>query len=163
LQKSVRTKFKVLDRSNQVETQGKSLSTIELLLAQDAKHFQLTKNMFNHNPFSSQGTIAPLFSFRQSMIFGFLERCLAVFMKFCQPLISGVCQDVKVFSQLTTVVFEQLKIVFASMTESGGNDLIERSCGWQLPALSGCDTSFCHYKSTAKDLPLWTQKWLNLS
>jgi len=79
--------------------------------------------MLNHNSFSSQGTIAPLFSFRQSMVFGFLERRLVVFMQFCQALISGICQDTKVFSKLTTVVFEQLKIVFASITESGGNDL----------------------------------------
>jgi len=85
--------------------------------------------MLNHNPFSSQDPIAPLFSFRQRMAFGFLERRLTVFMKFCQPLISGICQDAKVFSKLTTIVFEQLKIVLASITESGGNDLSALSVG----------------------------------
>ena len=85
--------------------------------------------MLNHNPFSSQGPIALLFSFRQSMVFGFLERRLAVFMKFCQALISGICQNAKVFSKFTTVVFEQLKIVLASVTESGGDDLSALSVG----------------------------------
>ena len=85
--------------------------------------------MLNHNPFSSQGPIAPLFSFRQSMVFGFLERRLAVFMKFCQALISGICQDTEVFGKLTAIVFEQLKIVLASVTESGGDDLSALSVG----------------------------------
>jgi hypothetical protein len=93
--------------------------------------------MFNHNPFSSQDPIAPLFSFRQRVVFGFLERRLVIFMKFCQPLISGICQDAKVFSKLTTVVFEQLKIVFVSITESGGNDLSALAVGNYLRFLGG--------------------------
>ena len=79
--------------------------------------------MFNHNPFPSQDTIFLLLSFRQSMVFGFLERCLAVFMKFCQTLIASICQNKKVFGEITTIVLEQLKIVLASITKSRGDDL----------------------------------------
>ena len=92
--------------------------------------------MLNHNPFSSQGTITPLFSFRQSMVFGFLERRLTIFMEICQALITGICQDAKVFSKLTTVVFEQLKIVFAAITKSRGDNFSTFSVGNYLCFLS---------------------------
>ena len=84
LQKSVGIDFKVVNRSNQVEAQSKSLSAITISLTQDTKHFQFTKNMFNQNPLASQGTIALLLSFRERVIFGSLEGRLAVFMKLCQ-------------------------------------------------------------------------------
>ena len=63
-----------------IEAQSKSPSTIAIPLAQNAKHFQLTEYMLNHNPFPCQTPIALFFSLRQSMVFGFLEGCLAVLM-----------------------------------------------------------------------------------
>jgi len=90
--------------------------------AQNTKHFQLTKNMFNQNPFSSQHTISLLLSLRESMIFGFLERGLAVFVKFCQTLVASICQNTKVFGKITPIVLEQLEIVFASITKSCRNN-----------------------------------------
>jgi len=62
------------------------------------------------------------YPFGQSVIFGFLERRLAVFVKFCQSLIASICQDPKVFGKITALVLEQLKIVFASITKSCGNN-----------------------------------------
>jgi hypothetical protein len=53
--------------------QGKSFAAITISLNQNTKNFQLTEYMLNHNPFSSQTPITLFFSFRQSMIFGFLE------------------------------------------------------------------------------------------
>ena len=79
--------------------------------------------MLNHNSFASQNAIPLFLSLRQSMIFRFLEGCLAVFMKFCQALISSICQNVKMFRELTGIVFEQLEIVLTSMTKSCGYDL----------------------------------------
>ena len=79
--------------------------------------------MFNHNPFSCQTAIALFFSFCQSMVFGFLEGCLAVFMKFCQALITGIGQQAKMFREFTGLVFEQLEVVFASLTKGCGYDL----------------------------------------
>jgi len=85
--------------------------------------------MFDHNPFSCQTPIALFFSFRQSMIFGFLERRLAVFMKFRQSLITSICQNAKMFRELTGIVFEQLEVVFASITKGCGYDLGTFSVG----------------------------------
>ena len=79
--------------------------------------------MLNHNSFSSQDTVSLFLSVRQSMVFGFLERCLTVFMKFCQTLISSICQNAKVLDKVVAIVLEQLEIVFASITKSRGNNL----------------------------------------
>ena len=79
--------------------------------------------MFNHNLFSCQSPVSRFFSFRQRMIFGLLERRLAIFMKFCQSLIASICQNVKIFRKLTGILFEQLEVVFASTTKGGGYDL----------------------------------------
>jgi predicted ATPase len=57
------------------------------------------------------------------MVFGFLEGCLAVLMKFHQTLIASVCQNAQTFRELTSIVLEKLKVVFASMTKGGGYDL----------------------------------------
>jgi len=92
--------------------------------------------MFNHDPFSSQGTIFLFLSLRQSMILGFLERGLAVFMKFCQALVACIRQNAKVLSEITAIVLEQLKIVFTSTTERCGNDLGTLSIGNYLRFLS---------------------------
>lgn len=59
LQTSV--EFKVVNRGDQVEAQRKSRSPITIPLTQDTKHFQLVKNMLNHDPLSSQRTITLLF------------------------------------------------------------------------------------------------------
>lgn len=115
--------FEVVNCRDQVETQGKSFSTITILLTQNPKHFQLTEYMFNPNSFSCQTPIALFFSFCQSMVFGFLEGCLAVFMKFCQSLITSICENAKIFRELTGIVFEQLEVMFASMTKGCGYDL----------------------------------------
>lgn len=79
--------------------------------------------MLNHNPFPCQTPIALFFSLRQSMLFGFLEGCLAVFMKFRQSLIASICQNAQMFRELTGIVFEHLEVVFAAMTKGGGYDL----------------------------------------
>jgi len=92
--------------------------------------------MLNHNPFPSQDTISLFLSFCQSVVFRFLERCLAVFMKFCQTLISSICQNAKVFGEVATIVLEQLKIMLASLTERCGNNLSAFSIGNYLCFLS---------------------------
>lgn len=79
--------------------------------------------MLNHNPLSRQTPIALFLSFRESMVFGFLEGRLAVLMKFRQSLIASVCQNAEMFRKLTGILFEQLEVVFASMTKGGGYDL----------------------------------------
>ena len=79
--------------------------------------------MFNQNPFASQDAISLFFSFRQSMIFGFLEWRLAVLMKFCQALVTCIRQDAKLFSEITSIILEKLKVVFASIAKSCGNNL----------------------------------------
>jgi hypothetical protein len=70
------------------------------------------------------------------MIFGFLERRLAILMKFHQALIASICQNPKVFREFTGIVFEQLKVVFASMTKSCGYDLSTFSVSDDLSFLS---------------------------
>src|SRR6266498_4844301 len=88
--------------------------------------------MLNQNPFSSQDTIALLFSLCQRMIFRFLERCLAVFMEIGQALIASICQYPNVFRHVTSVILEQLKIMFASIGKGGGNDFGGLLVGHQL-------------------------------
>jgi hypothetical protein len=91
--------------------------------------------MFDQNPFSSQGTIFLLLSLCQSMIFGFLERRLTILMKFCQTLVASICQNAKVFGEITSIVLEQLKIVFASITKSRRNNFGALSVGNYLRLL----------------------------
>lgn len=122
MQKSIGCEFKVVNGGDQVEAQSKSLTTITILFAQNTKHFQLAEYMFNHNPFSCQTPIALFLSLRQSMVFGFFEGCLAVFVKLHQSLVTRICQNAQMFRKLTGIVFEQLEIVFASMTKGGGYD-----------------------------------------
>ena len=78
--------------------------------------------MFNQNPFSSQDTIALLLSLRQSMILGFLERRLTVLMQVRQSLVARISQNAKVIGEVTAILFEQLKIVFAAITKGRGNN-----------------------------------------
>src|SRR5690606_1842344 len=79
--------------------------------------------MLNSNSFPSQSTISLLLSLCQSVKFGFFERRLTIFMQFCQALVASVCQDAKMFGEITAVVLEQLKIVLAPITESCGDNL----------------------------------------
>jgi hypothetical protein len=78
LQKSV--EFKVVNGSDQVEAQRKPCSAIAIPLTQDTKHLQFAKNMLNDDPLTSQRPIFLLLLLGQRMIFGFLERGLAVLM-----------------------------------------------------------------------------------
>ena len=107
-----------MNSGDQVETQRKPLPRIAIPLTQDPKHLQFAKNMFNQNPFTSQAAVLLLFFLCQRMIFGFLERCLAVFMELCQPLVTSICQNTDVFRNLSLLILEQLKIVFASTRKS---------------------------------------------
>ncbi|MFN8462278.1 MAG: hypothetical protein U0X93_10985 [Anaerolineales bacterium] len=79
--------------------------------------------MLNHNPLACQTPIALFFSFCQRMVFGFFERRLTVFMKLHQSLVTSIGQKPQMCRELTGIVFEQLEVVFASMTKSGGYDL----------------------------------------
>ena len=79
--------------------------------------------MLNHNSFASQSPITLFLSCGQRMGFGFLERCLTVFVKVSQSLIASICQNAKLFGKLTTIVFEHLKVMLASVTKRCGKDL----------------------------------------
>lgn len=79
--------------------------------------------MLNHNSFSRQASIALFFSFCQRIVLGFLAGCLAVLVKFSQPLITSICQNTQPLREFTGIVFEQLEVVLASMTKGGGDDL----------------------------------------
>ena len=122
LQKSLLVEFKVVNCGDQIEAQIKSFSAVPIPFTQDAKHFQLAKYMFNQNPSASQCPISLLLSFRQSVIFGFLERRLTVFVKVCQALITRIRQNAKVFRKFTAIFLEQLKVVLASIGKGGGNN-----------------------------------------
>ena len=128
--------FKVVDCSDQIEAQGKSLPAITISLAQDPKDLQLTKNMLNQNSFSSQGTISLLFLFGQRMIFGFLARRLAIFMKVCQSLVASIRQNSNVLCNVEFLVLEKLEVMFAALAEGGGYNFSRLLVGNQLRFLS---------------------------
>ena len=71
--------------------------------------------MLNQNSFTCQSPISLLFLFRQSMILGFLEGCLAVFMEFCQALVASICQYSNMIRNVAAILLEKLKVVFASI------------------------------------------------
>jgi len=128
----VLVEFKVVNSSDQIETQGKSLSAIAIPLTQDTKHLQLAKNMLNQDPLASQGTISLLLLFCERMIFGFLERCLAVFMKVGQALVASIGQDPNVLRHLEFIVLEKLEVVFATIAKGGGYNFSGFLVGDQL-------------------------------
>ena len=130
LQKSV--EFKVVNRSDQIETDSKSRSTIAIPLTQDTKDLQLAKNMLNHDPLSSQRTISLLLLFRQRMIFGFLDRGLAIFMKFCQALVGSIRQEPNMLRKVEFRLLEKLKVMLATITKSGGYNFSGFLVGNQL-------------------------------
>ena len=80
-----------MNRRDQIEAQGKPLSAIAVPFTQNTKHFQFAKNMFNQNSFTSQRFVSLFLPLGQWMILGFLERCLAVFMEFCESLVTSIC------------------------------------------------------------------------
>ena len=122
----------VVNCSNQVEAQRKSGSTIAIPLTQDAENFQLLKNMLNHDPLTSQRTISLLLLFGQRMIFGFLERRLAVFMKFCQALVTCIRQDPNVLGNIEFVILEKLKIMLATLRKGSRDNFSGFLVGNQL-------------------------------
>jgi hypothetical protein len=130
LQKSV--EFKVVNRSNQIETQGKSHSAIAIPLTQDPKDLQFAKNMLNQNSFPTQCTISQFLLFRQRTIVGFLERCLAVFIKFCQALVASICQDPNMLGNVEFIVLEKLEVMLATIAKSSCYNFSGLSVGNQL-------------------------------
>jgi hypothetical protein len=124
--------FKVVNCSKQVEAQSKSLSAIAVSLTQDPKDLQVPKNMFNQSSFPSQRTISLLLLFRQRMIFGFLERRLAIFVKLCQALVTRIGQDPNVFRQVEFRILEKLKVMFAARAKASGHDFSGLLVGNQL-------------------------------
>src|SRR5215207_6770863 len=88
--------------------------------------------MFNQDPLSSQSTIFLLLSFRQSVIFGFLERCLAVFMKVCQALVASIRQDPNVLGNVEFLVLEQLEVMLTALAKGGGYNRSSLLVGNQL-------------------------------
>lgn len=82
LQKSGKSKFKVINSGDKVETQRKSLSSISISFTQNTENFQLTKNMFNQNSLTSQSAVALFLSLSQRMKLRFFERCSAILMNF---------------------------------------------------------------------------------
>src|SRR5687768_2996601 len=78
--------------------------------------------MLNQNPFSSQDTIPLFFFLRQRMVFGFLERRLAVFMNVCQALIASICQNPNAFCNLASILLEKLEVVFTPIGKGSRND-----------------------------------------
>lgn len=88
--------------------------------------------MLNQNSFTSQGAIPLLFLLRQRMIFGFLERRLAVFMEFGQALITSVCQDLNVLRDVATVILEKLEIMFTPTAKGGCHNFSGLWVGNQL-------------------------------
>ena len=70
--------------------------------------------MFNQNSFTSQCFVSLFLPFGQWMVLGFLERCLAIFMEFCESLVTSICQNTNVLCNLSLVILEELKVMFAS-------------------------------------------------
>jgi hypothetical protein len=132
VQKSVPGQFTVAKRSGQVEAQRKSRSAIAIPLTKDAKGLQLSKNMPNHDPLGSQRTIFLLFLFCQRIIFGFLDRGLAVFIRFCQVLVTSIRQGLYVFRNLEFLIEEKLKVMLATLAKSGGYNFSGFLIGDQL-------------------------------
>lgn len=66
----------------------------------------------------------------------FFERRSAIFMNFRQPLITGICKDTNMISDVARRLLEKLKVVFASKRKGGRNDLGSLWIGNQLRFLS---------------------------
>ena len=88
--------------------------------------------MLNHNALASQRPISLLLLFRQSMIFGFLERGLAVLMQFCQALVASISQDPNVLGKVEFIVLEQLEVMLAALAKGSRHDFSGFLVGDQL-------------------------------
>ena len=73
--------------------------------------------MLNHDPLASQRTISLLFLFGQRMVFGFLERGLAVLMQLCQTLVTSFCQDQHMLYNIQFVVLEKPKAMLFALAK----------------------------------------------
>jgi hypothetical protein len=124
--------FKVVNCSDQVETQSKSRSAIAIALTQETKDFQLAKIMVNHDPLASQRTIMLQLLFRQRMIFGFLERGLAVLMQFCQALIASIRQVPNILRNVEFRILEKLRVMLAPLAKGSRHNLSGFLVGNQL-------------------------------
>ena len=79
--------------------------------------------MLDQNSPARQSTIPLFFSLGQGVILRFFERCLAIFMKFRQTLVTSICQYSNMLSKVTVIFLEKLKIVLAAVCEGCGNNL----------------------------------------
>lgn len=119
LHKSFEREFKVINSGDKVETQGKSLSSVSVSFAENAKNFQLTKNMLNQNSFASQSTVALFLSSSQRMKLRFFERRSAIVMDFRQTLITSVCENTNIIRYFAGILLEKLKVVLAPKRKGG--------------------------------------------
>jgi hypothetical protein len=78
--------------------------------------------MFNHNPLASQRPVFLLLLLGQRMIFGFLERGLAVLMNTCQTLISSIRQDLNLVCNLKLAILEKLEMMLATPVKGSRHD-----------------------------------------
>lgn len=81
-------------------------------------------------------SIARLLLFGQRTKLRFLGRNLAVRMKITQTKIPGICQDTDLFGKQTSALFEQIKIMLASICKGRGNDALCLLVNNQLRFLS---------------------------
>src|SRR6266542_1039922 len=70
------------------------------------------------------------------MIFGFLERGLAIFMKFCQALVGRIRQNLNVLCHVKVIVLEKLEVMFAAIAKGSGYNFSGFLVGDQLCFLS---------------------------
>lgn len=88
--------------------------------------------MFNQNPFTSQRSVFLPLPLGQGMILGFLERRLTIFMEFCQALITSIGQNPNMLRNLSLTIFEELKVVLASIGKGRGHNFDGLLIGDQL-------------------------------
>jgi hypothetical protein len=88
--------------------------------------------MLNQNSFPSQSTISLLLLFGQRMIFGFLERRLAIVMKLSQALVGSIGQYPNVLRNIASIVLEKLEIMFAAIAKGSCHNFSDLLVGHQL-------------------------------
>src|SRR5512141_3064515 len=92
--------------------------------------------MLNHDPFASQRTTALFLFFGQRMMFRFLTKGLAVFMKFCQALVTSICQYPNVLCNGEFLDLEKLEVMLATLAKDGRHNFSGFPVGNQLRFLS---------------------------
>src|SRR5512133_514345 len=88
--------------------------------------------MLNHTPLTSQRPIFLLLLLGQRLIFRFLERRLAVFMKVCQALVTSVSQDPDVLGYVQFIVLEKLEVMLAALAKGSRHNFSGFLVGNQL-------------------------------